>query len=194
MAVSPDRFRDVLGRLAGGVAVVTSRHGDGSPSGLTATAVCSVSLAPPLVLACLDVDTSTHEAVETSGIFALNLLTDGDADLARRFGGKGGEKFEGLAVSVAETGAPLLGGGLGFCDCSVVETVPAGDHTIFVGRVEAAEPRGPAGRGPLLYYRGAYAALGAGAGRDGPGRPGNDAADRPGDAGRRDADAGEAEP
>lgn len=163
MTVSAARFREVLGRLAGGVAIVTSRRADGAPSGMTATAVCSVSLAPPLVLACLDVGTNTHDAVEASGVFALHLLAEDEAGLARRFGGEGEDKFRGLSVSAAATGAPVLEVGLGFCDCSVVQTVPAGDHTIFVGRVEAAESRGesaPVGRGPLLYFRGGYERVG----------------------------------
>lgn len=156
MAISPDRFREVLGRLAGGVVIVTARRPDGTPSGMTATAVCSASLVPPLVLACLDVGTHTHDAVEASGAFAVHLLAEGEADLARRFGGDGGDKFRGLGVSTAATGSPLLASGLGFCDCSVVGTLPAGDHTIFVGRVEAAESRGPEARGPLVYFRGVY--------------------------------------
>lgn len=164
MAVSADRFRDVLGRLAAGVAVVTSRHADGSPSGMTATAVCSVSLAPPLVLACLDLGANTHRAVEASGIFAVNLLAGGDAGLARRFSGERGGKFRGLAVAEAVTGAPLLERGLGYCDCSVVEAVPAGDHTIFVGRVEAAATHAPEDGGPLLYYLGRYRKLDGGEG------------------------------
>lgn len=172
MPVSPDRFRDVLARLAGGVAIVTSRKPDGSPSGATATAVCSVSLVPPLVLACLDVGTHTHDAVLGSGAFALHLLGEGDAALARRFGGDGGEeKFRDLSTTTAVTGAPLLDAGLGFCDCSVVETVSAGDHTIFVGRVEEAESRNAEDLGPLLYFRGAYGSL-AGGRPEGGGRPG----------------------
>ena len=159
MAVSPDRFRDVLGRLAGGVAIVTSRHGDGSPSGLTATAVCSVSLVPPLVLACLDVEANTHRAIRESGIFALNLRAEDDAELARRFGGSGEEKFDGLATTRAATGAPLLESGLGYCDCSVVQAVEAGDHTLFIGRVEAAASRGPADPSPLVYVHGRYRGL-----------------------------------
>lgn len=169
MAITPDRFREVLGRLAGGVVVVTSRQEDGTPSGMTATAVCSASLEPPLVLACLDVGTNTHRAVEGSGVFALNLLAVGDEGLARGFGVEGDRKFDGLPTSTAATGAPLLGGGLGYCDCSVVEAVPAGDHTIFIGRVEAAESRDPEGRGPLIHYRGAYAGLGDTAARGGRG-------------------------
>lgn len=159
MAISPDRFREVLARLAGGVAIVTARRPDGTPSGMTATAVCSASLVPPLVLACLDVGTHTHDAVEASGAFAVHLLADGEADLARRFGEDDEDKFRGLLVSTAATGSPLLSCGLGFCDCSVVGTLPAGDHTIFVGRVEAAEYRGSEGRGPLVYFRGVYDTL-----------------------------------
>lgn len=160
MGVSPDRFRDVLGRLAAGVAIVTSRQPDGSPSGMTATAVCSVSLVPPLVLACLDVGANTHRAVGSSGVFAVHLLAEGEAELARRFGGEGEEKFDGLAVSRAVTGAPLLAVGLGYCDCSVDRSLDAGDHTVFIGRVEAAGTRGPVGCPPLVYYRGRYRELG----------------------------------
>lgn len=160
MPVSPDRFRDVLGRLAGGVAIVTARKADGSPSGATATAVCSVSLSPPLVLACLDVGTHTHDAIQDSGCFALNLLSEDESALARRFGLDGGKKFRGLSTSTAVTGSPLLEGGLGFLDCSLVHALPAGDHTIFVGRVEAAESRASGAAGPLLYFRGGYGALG----------------------------------
>lgn len=159
MSISPDRFRRVLAHLAGGVAVVTSRNPDGTPSGMTATAVCSVSLVPPLVLACLDVGANTHRAVEASGIFALNLLSHRDVELARRFAGEAADKFEGLRVSSAATGAPLLEGTLGYCDCSVLESVAAGDHTIFVGRVEGAELHGEDGSRPLVYYRGRYRTL-----------------------------------
>lgn len=186
MTVGSERFRRALSRLAGGVAIVTSRGPGGEPRGLTATAVCSVSLSPPLVLACLDVGTNTHEAVASSGVYALHFLGEGHIGLARRFARRGGDKFSDLAVGTAETGAPILEGTLAWCDCTVDRTVRAGDHTIFIGGVRAIglAPRAAAGgegpgdapgdapggeghgeaRGaepaPLVYFRGRYRALG----------------------------------
>lgn len=158
MPVSQSRFRSVLGRLAGGVAVVTSVEPDGTPRGLTATAVCSVSLDPPLVLASLDRGSRTHTAVEASGVYAINLLASDQEALAVRFARKEAGKFRGLEVETAATGAPVLGGAMGFLDCAVAREVPAGDHTLFVGGVEEADLRGDAGR-PLIYHMGRYGTL-----------------------------------
>lgn len=160
MTVPPRLFRRVLGRLAAGVAVVTTREGD-RPRGMTATAVCSVSLDPPLVLACLDRTSNTHAAVAASRIYALNLLAEGDEALARRFARDDPTKFEGLELGSAATGAPLLAEALAWCDCRVTEAVGAGDHTIFVGRVEAAGVGEAGGRRPLVYYRGRYGGVGS---------------------------------
>lgn len=164
MTVSANRFRDVLGRLAGGVCVVTACDPDGGPRGLTATAVCSVSLEPPLLLACLAGDSRTHRAIEISGHYAVNFLGAGDRELAERFAGDEEDKFSGLEPTTGRTGAPLLAGALGYCDCVVIDRVVAGDHTVFIGRVEAAgtlaATRASGSASPLLRYRGSYATVG----------------------------------
>lgn len=164
MPISEARFRQVLGHLAGGVSVVTSRSSDGEPCGMTATAVCSVSLDPPLVLASLDRESSTHACVEASGVYAIHILSSGDVELALRFSGDVPDKFAGLPLGRAATGAPILEGGLGFVDCTVTKAVPAGDHTVFLGQVEEARIREEVrveGREmkPLLYHLGAYGTL-----------------------------------
>jgi flavin reductase (DIM6/NTAB) family NADH-FMN oxidoreductase RutF len=167
MAVNPEGFRTVLSHLAAGVVIVTTRDADGEPHGMTATAVCSVSLEPPLVMACLNQDAATHTAVAQSGFFALNLLSASEQALARHFATQNRKKFAELSVESGETGAPVLEGALAYCDCSVVRSVPAGDHTIFIGRVIAAEVGVELQRdhsaGPLLYYRGRYGAIDTGA-------------------------------
>lgn len=167
MAVNRKGFRTVLSHLAAGVVIVTTRDSEGAPQGMTATAVCSVSLEPPLVMACLDHDAATHAAVAETGVFALNLLSASEEELARRFATQSREKFAGLPLSSSETGAPVLEGVLAYCDCAVVRSVPAGDHTIFIGRVVAAEvgadPEGDHPAGPLLYYLGRYGAIDAAA-------------------------------
>jgi flavin reductase (DIM6/NTAB) family NADH-FMN oxidoreductase RutF len=159
MSVTETRFRHVMGHLAGGVAVVTSRTSEDSRFGLTATAVCSVSLDPPLVLVSVDRDSRTHEAIEASGVYAINLLAADQEELAVRFATKDPEKFDGLELRTASTGAPVLAACLGYLDCEVVRDVPAGDHTLFVGRVEAtAIQRDEVGR-PLIYHLGRYGTL-----------------------------------
>jgi flavin reductase (DIM6/NTAB) family NADH-FMN oxidoreductase RutF len=171
MAVSPEGFRTVLSHLAAGVVIVTTRDSEGEPHGMTATAVCSVSLEPPLVMVCLSHDAATHTAVAQSGIFALNLLSASGETMARHFATQSGEKFAELSLESSETGAPVLEGALAYCDCSVVRSVSAGDHTIFIGRVMAADVGEDVGgdhsMGPLLYYRGRYGAIGIGADKDG---------------------------
>ncbi|MFQ5678042.1 MAG: flavin reductase family protein [Gemmatimonadota bacterium] len=163
MSISSERFRRVLGHLAGGVVVVTSRDGDGVPCGMTATAVCSVSLTPPLVLACLEIERNTHRAIQVSGIFAINVLAGEQEVLARRFAETGETKFDGAEATPGVTGAPLLARTLAYCECAVVQAVPAGDHTIFVGQVRAASAASeePA-RAPLVHFRGAYGTLAGG--------------------------------
>lgn len=173
-AVSPELFRRALGHLAGGVSVVTSRDASGAPSGLTATAVCSASLDPPLVLVCLSRRARTSRAIRDSGTFALHFLARDQQPLAERFALGRRDKFAGLEVEEAATGAPILGAAIAYCDCRVVRAIPAGDHVVFIGRVEAARVLRPGEPEPLLRYDGRYRTLADGraggdaAGTDGP--------------------------
>lgn len=159
MGVTPELFREVMGRLGGGVTVVTSTDPTGEPRGLTATAVCSVSLDPPLVLACIGSDSLTGEAVRASGRYALNLLSSDGRSLSELFASTSLEKFEHVAWIEGSNGCPLLAGCLASAECSVESALDAGDHTIFVGRVTAGSVEAPAGD-PLVYFRGAYRSLG----------------------------------
>jgi len=153
-------FKDAMSHLAAGVVIVTTSGPDDTAFGMTATAVCSVSLDPPLVMACMNHQTATHRAVESSAVFALNLLPAGEEGLARRFASKGEDKFAGIDNSPRLTGAPILHAALAYCDCSVERSVSAGDHTIFIGRVLDAGVSSPEGVTPLLYFRGDYGSAG----------------------------------
>lgn len=159
MAVSQTRFRHVLGYLAGGVSVVTSLDADGAPCGLTATAVCSVSLRPPLVLVSIDRTSSTHAGLRASGVYAVNLLSADQESLAVRFSREDPTKFRDLAFRTGETGAPLLDDVAGWLDCTVSREVAAGDHTVFIGRVEDARMRAEESPRPLVYHLGRYGTL-----------------------------------
>lgn len=155
--VDAARFRDAMGRLAAGVSVVTSIDAEGDPYGLTATAVCSVSLDPPMVLVCIATSSTTHDVVEASERFAINFLGREQADLARRFSTSDADKFGGVAWRGGSTGCPVIPGALAACECELDRSVAAGDHTVFLGRVVTVRLEdGPPGE-PLVYYRGQYA-------------------------------------
>ncbi len=148
-------LKQLLGRRAVTVAVVTARAGE-RVHGMTVTAFTEVSLDPPLVLVCADKSSNTNPVIAEGGVFALNLLAEGQAGLSNRFSAKEDEdrRFDGIVWETAATGAPLLPGTLGALDCRVVAAHDGGDHVIYVGRVEAV--RTSPGRAPLLYQRGAY--------------------------------------
>jgi flavin reductase (DIM6/NTAB) family NADH-FMN oxidoreductase RutF len=156
MALTPTEFRNALRCFAAGVTVVTTRDQEGRPSGLTASAFTSVSLDPPLVLVCVDHAATAHPAFRTHGWFAVNVLRHEQEALSRRFAESGGDKFRGVPCHDGQSGLPLLDGALATLECRLVEAHEAGDHTIFVGRVETAT----IGEGrPLVYFHGRYHSL-----------------------------------
>ncbi len=153
--IDPSEFRRVMGHFASGVAVVTTWGTDGKPQGLTATAVCSVSLRPTLVLVCIERTADSHDPIRAAGAFAINVLdaTKGES-LARRFAaGDEPDKFRGVAIRQERSGAPVLSDALAWADCEIREAITGGDHTIFLGEVAAADAQEGS---PLLYYRGGY--------------------------------------
>jgi flavin reductase (DIM6/NTAB) family NADH-FMN oxidoreductase RutF len=147
-------------RLATGVTIVTTRHGD-VLAGLTATSVCSLTAEPPRLIACINRDADAHALIARSGVFAVNLLTPAHRDLADHFGGRteafGPARFELGAWTTGVTGAPLLLDAAASFDCRLVRTVPIGTHAIFIGEIEAVRHREEAE--PLLYHDRGYATL-----------------------------------
>ena len=154
MSFEAAEFRRILGHLATGVTVVAAREPDGQPRGLTASAVASVSLEPPLVLACVERDADTHDCIERAAAFAVSILGQEDEALARRFADYPTDrKWTGVAHRSEVTGAPVLERALGWVDCRLWARHPAGDHTIYVGEVVAGDAREG---GALVYFRGGY--------------------------------------
>jgi DNA-binding GntR family transcriptional regulator len=109
-----------------------------------------------MMLVCLNRSSTTHDAVVKSGLYGISILTAEQGHLARQFGRKGGDKFEGVDYRISEHGVPLLDGALATIVCSVAETAVGGTHTIFIGRVVEADA---AGGEPLAYYRGTFGRL-----------------------------------
>ena len=152
----PDRLREVAGHFATGVAVVTCLASDG-PRGLTTNAVASLSLEPPLMLACFDNASRTLPAVRETGRFAVNILAANQRDVSAVFASKipPEQKFATAAFRI-EHGAPVLEGVLAWIVCDLLELHRGGDHTIGIGEVVALHH--VEGR-PLLWFRGAYTGL-----------------------------------
>lgn len=154
--IDSSTFRSVLGRFASGVTVVTTRDADQRDHGMTVSALCSLSLEPPLILMCIDHETVMHGALDTATHFAVNILAADQESIARRFAEQMDDRFDGLGYTRGITGTVLLDGILAHIECELVDRHPGGDHTIFVGCVIAGDARGER---PLLYYRGGYAQL-----------------------------------
>src|SRR5260370_35712227 len=139
MAIETEFFRQVMGRFATGVSVVTTRRQE-RLAGLTVNAFCSVSLNPPLILICIDLASTTCPAIHESGVFAVNMLTEKQEELSRCFATASSERYEGFCQAcyhVAATGAPIIDDALAFIDARVVAEYPGGDHVIFLGQVAA---------------------------------------------------------
>ena len=153
MTPSRVRYREVAGRLATGVTVITA-VGPAGPVGMTANAVCSLSLEPLLLLACFDNTARTLPVVRGSGRFGVNVLAAGQAELAALFASKGqeGEKFAAVGHDLHD-GVPVLHGALAWISCELQELLPRGDHTIAIGAVREV---GHGEAEPLLWYRGLY--------------------------------------
>ena len=151
--ISPDDFRHVLAHFASGVTIVTTCDGEGRPTGLTASAFCSVSLDPPLVLICVDHKSQSFPHLKERGCFGINVLHQEHETLSRRFASSRLDKFDGVAFTLGPLGVPRLDDALAYLECRTVSAHVEGDHTIFVGRVESVAT----GEGePLLYFRGRY--------------------------------------
>lgn len=147
-------FRDVLGRFASGVTVVTAMTADG-PVGMTCQSFSSVSLQPPLVLFVPARTSRAWPAIRTTGHFTVNLLAADQEELSNQFAAKGVDKFAGVPWSPApSTGAPRLDGSLAWIDCTIHAVHEAGDHDVVLGRVQTMV-HGEAEM-PLLFFRSAY--------------------------------------
>jgi len=154
--VDPALFRQLLGRFATGVTVLTTRSPDGDPIGMTASSVASVSLDPPLVLVSVDRRHEMHDALEAAPHFVLNVLAATQEALSRRFAADEPNRFQGVGFHANKQGIAVLDGVLAHIECEKQTATPAGDHTVFIGLVIGGNVTD--GR-PLLYYRGGYAGL-----------------------------------
>jgi flavin reductase (DIM6/NTAB) family NADH-FMN oxidoreductase RutF len=154
------RFRDLCGRFATGVTIVTTFDADGRPMGMTVNSFASVSLTPPLVSVAIDHAASAFAALRDAGHWTVNILESHQEALSRRFAAVTDDRFEGVGWHRGSQGELLLDGVLAHLHCRRWQALEAGDHTILIGEVLDGDA-GESGR-PLLYYRGGYGNAGGG--------------------------------
>jgi flavin reductase (DIM6/NTAB) family NADH-FMN oxidoreductase RutF len=158
--ITDPAMRRLRGMFASGVTVVTTVH-EGKLRGVTVSAFSSISLDPPLVLVCLANEAESKEWIAESGIFAVNILSDEQEFLSERFAARApivNAHFDGVPYHTAITGSPILADSLAWYDCRVEAAHDGGDHTIFIGRVEAIG-FGTEGKQPLVYFANRYVAV-----------------------------------
>lgn len=157
-SVTPETLRSVMAEFSSGVTVVTAEW-QGRLHAMTATAFCSVSLEPPLVLVCVGKGSRFHSVITGTSAWAVSLLAGDQGWIARHFADRERDlptQFSGVPHSrAAHSRAPLPNGTRGWLDCSTYALYDGGDHTIAVGRVVRAGRASPVS-GPLTYHRATY--------------------------------------
>lgn len=150
-------LRTVLGRFATGVTIVTCVDAVGERVGLTANSFSALSLEPPLVLWSLRLTSPNLPAFRAASHFAINILSESQVDLSRRFAQSVPDKFGQGQWSEGLGGAPVLGGAAAVVECERQAEHAAGDHVLFIGRVQRCVDLATP---PLLFHGGHYHTLG----------------------------------
>ena len=159
MSIDEAAYRTLIGHFATGVTVITTAH-DGLLHGMTANAITSVSLNPLLLLVCIDHEAHAYQQVLQSGRFGVNILSEGQEELSKRFAAKAEPEhgqLRGAAFQFGPHGTPVLDGCLAYLECEVSDSCEGGDHTIFIGRVLGGEVLRETP--PLLFYQSRYRTL-----------------------------------
>jgi flavin reductase (DIM6/NTAB) family NADH-FMN oxidoreductase RutF len=149
-------FRDILGRFATGVVLVTAQTAHG-PVGMAVNSFTSVSLDPPLIALCAGRSSTTWPDIRAAGRFAVSILGEEHGELCRLFSTPGADRFAGREWAHTRAGHPIPADGLGWLDCEISVIHPAGDHELVV----ASADRGAltdTGR-PLVFHAGRFRAL-----------------------------------
>lgn len=155
--VSSDEFKLVMRRFAASVNVITSADGE-RKNGMTATAVCSVSSDPPSALIIVNKSNRSHPIIAGTKAFAVNVLSSNQKHVAGHFASKLPDPFADIPHSMGRTGCPIIVGADAHIECTVIDQMDVGTHTIFVGKIVAADA---ASGEPLLYHEGRYVGIGS---------------------------------
>lgn len=149
----PRALREAFGCFMTGVTVVTNHDASGKPVGFTANSFSSVSMDPPLLqVSIANTSANLTSFIEGAG-FAVNILSEGQKDISATFARPSEDRFANVCWWAGPVGSPLIAGVSAWFDCTLEQAIPAGDHTILLGRIGAFEAAQIPGLG---YYRGAY--------------------------------------
>jgi flavin reductase (DIM6/NTAB) family NADH-FMN oxidoreductase RutF len=151
--ISESEYRRVLGHLPTGVTVLTAFSGDGTPTGLAANSVTSVSLEPPMILVCPAKASTTWPSIREAGRFCVNFMASHHADLCVRFAQKNVDRFAGVGWHARAAG-PALHDAIAWLQCEISDERDAGDHTVVIAAVTEIEAS-PEGA-PLVFFKGKY--------------------------------------
>jgi len=153
--IMPEQFKAVMRRFAASVNVITSADSE-ILNGMTATAVCSVTMEPPSILIIVNQSNRSHRIIKQSQAFAVNVLSEEQEYLAQHFASRPSDPFASVDHFIGKTGCPIIKGADAFLECTVMQETEVGSHTIFVGRVVASQTFDES---PLLYHAGQYLCL-----------------------------------
>ena len=152
MVASNDLFKELMRRFTAGVTLVTFNENE-KFGGLTVSSFCSLSMDPPLVLICIDRKITSHDSLEKTDTFGVNICNSEQGKLAWDFANSNIDKNElikSLPHTLTKLGTPLLDGCLATMECKITQKYDGGDHTIFIGQVE--EGKFDENAEPLVYY------------------------------------------
>jgi flavin reductase (DIM6/NTAB) family NADH-FMN oxidoreductase RutF len=153
MTVSSDQLREAMGNFATGVTVITTWEPNGNIHGMTANAVTSVSLDPPLILIIVGHQRNTYTNIQNSNHFGVNVLGKGQEGIAEYFSRSENtpEENSGAHWESNNDGSPMMEGAVIFLDCSVRASHSYGDHTVYISNVNQVKINGGT---PLIYHKG----------------------------------------
>lgn len=156
--IDPRAFRQALGQFCTGITIITTMH-DGEPNGFACQSFAALSLEPPLVLFCPTRMSRSWQAIEASGKFCVNILTESQREVCARFGSREPDKFAGVDWHESGLGSPVLDNSLAHIDCTVHAVQDGGDHFIVIGAVQSLSEVPSVKPRPLLFYRGEYTGI-----------------------------------
>jgi 3-hydroxy-9,10-secoandrosta-1,3,5(10)-triene-9,17-dione monooxygenase reductase component len=156
--IDPRTFRNVLGQFCTGITIITTVSDD-APVGFACQSFAALSLEPPLVLFCPTKVSRSWQAIEASGRFCVNVLTEKQKDVCARFGSKEPDKFAGIDWEASFSGLPAIVGSLAHIDCRVTDVHDGGDHLVVFGAVQSLSEMPKVKPRPLLFYRGDYTGI-----------------------------------
>ncbi|MFQ5551659.1 MAG: flavin reductase family protein [Gemmatimonadales bacterium] len=157
--IGAEDFKQLIGRFATGVAIVTVRDGEGRNHGMTASSIASVSLDPPLISVCVERTTEFHAFMQDAETFGISILAAEQRHISEHFAAAGVDRFANITLVARGDGADgptFIDGAVAHLECSVWNSFEAGDHTVFLGLVLAGVARD--GK-PLLHYLGEYTSI-----------------------------------